>query len=198
MTNKKLDRRVQKTRTLLHKALMSCILEKKYESITVQEILDRANVGRSTFYMHYGDKDELLLGGLQNVRTLLQSAQAAATASHGKSYERIIGFSLAMFEHVYEYRRVNRALLGSSAETIVRRYVHAALLSIVDDALKTELRGQKRGNGPVSPELLTHFVVSTFISVMTFWLSSRSPIAPAEVDTAYRHLVLPTLASIFA
>src|SRR5881392_4040203 len=99
-----MDRRVQKTRTLLHKALMSSILEKKYESVTVQEILDRANVGRSTFYMHYRDKDQLLLSGLENVRSLLQSTQAAATAPAGKSYEKIIGFSLAMFEHVYEYR----------------------------------------------------------------------------------------------
>jgi len=192
-----MDRRVQKTRTLLHKALMSCILEKKYESITVQEILNCANVGRSTFYMHYGDKDELLLDGLQNVRNLLQSAQATATASLGKSYEKIIGFSLAMFEHVYEYRRVNRALLGSNAEAVVRRYIHSALVSVVDERVRTELRERKRGNCPVSPDLLTHFVVSTFISVMTFWLNLRNPIPPAEVDTAYRHLVLPTLASIF-
>jgi AcrR family transcriptional regulator len=197
MMNKKMDRRVQKTRTLLHQALMSCILEKKYESITVQEILDRANVGRSTFYMHYSDKGELLLGGLQNVRTVLHSAQAAAAASLGKSYERIIGFSPAMFEHVYEYRRVNRALLGSNAETVVRRYIHSALASIVDEAVRTELRVRKRGNCSVSPELLTHFVVSTFISVMTFWLNTRNPVSPAEVDTAYRHLVLPALASIF-
>jgi AcrR family transcriptional regulator len=59
------DRRVQRTRRLLHKAFMSLILEKKYESITVQEILDRADVGRSTFYMHFRDKDELLVSGFQ-------------------------------------------------------------------------------------------------------------------------------------
>jgi AcrR family transcriptional regulator len=177
---------------------MSCILERKYESITVQEILDRANVGRSTFYMHYGDKDELLLGGLQNVRDLLQSAQTAATASLGKSYEKIIGFSLAMFEHVYEYRSVNRALLGSNAEAVVRRYIHSALVSVVDQEVKSELGKPKRGNCKVSPELLTHFVVSTFISVMTFWLNTRNPIPPAEIDVAYRRLVLPSLAAIFS
>ena len=57
------DRRVQRTRRLLHKALMSQVLEKKYESITVQEILDVADVGRSTFYTHFQDKDELLVSG---------------------------------------------------------------------------------------------------------------------------------------
>ena len=196
MTNKKMDRRVQKTRTLLHKALMSSILEKKYESITVQEILDRADVGRSTFYVHYDDKDELLLSGLQNVRSLLHSAQATGTAPPGKSYERIIGFSRAMFQHDYKYRAVNRALLGSNAEAVVRRYIHSALVTVVNQEVRAELRKRKRGDCLVSPELLTHFVVSTFISVMTFWLNARNPIPPAEIDAAYRHLVLPSLASV--
>lgn len=194
---KKSDRRVQRTRSLLHKALMSRILEKKYESITVQEILDQANVGRSTFYTHYGDKDDLLLGGLQNVKNLLHDAQAAATAPPSKSYERIVGFSLAMFEHVYEYRAVNRALLGSGAEAVVRRYIHSALIAIVQEEVAAELRKRKGRYCPVSRELLTHFVVSTFISVMTWWLNTRNPIPPKEIDISYRQLVLPCLASVF-
>lgn len=100
----------------LHKALMSLILERKYESITVQEILDRADVGRSTFYMHFQDKDELLFSGFHYLEEFLESAQGVSTSVPGKSYERIIGFSLPMFEHAQEYRRVNRALLGSNAE----------------------------------------------------------------------------------
>jgi len=51
------DRRVQKTRTLLHEALVSLIREKPYDEMVVKEILDRANVGRSTFYTHYRNKD---------------------------------------------------------------------------------------------------------------------------------------------
>src|SRR5215469_11888929 len=147
--------------------------------------------------MRYDDKDELLLSGLQNVRSLLHWSQAAAAAPPGKAYERIIGFSLAMFEHVYEYRAVNRAMLGSNAEAVVRRYIHSALVTVVDQEVRVEFRKRKRSDCPVSPELLTHFVVSTFISVMTFWLNGRNPIPPAEIDTAYRHLVLPSLASIF-
>ena len=58
------DRRIQKTKALLHEALFSLIVEKNYESIVVNDILDRANVGRSTFYMHFGDKDELLVSGM--------------------------------------------------------------------------------------------------------------------------------------
>ena len=197
MKEKTPDRRVQRTRRLLHKALMSRVLEKKYESITVQEILDRADVGRSTFYTHFQDKDELLVSGFENVKNLLHSAQAAGSGSVGKTYERIIGFSLAMFEHANEYRSVNRALLGSNAEAIVRRQIHAALAGVISQEVRREMQEGKRANYPVSAELLTHFLVSTYISVLTWWLKSRNPIPPEDINAAYRHLVLPCLASIY-
>jgi len=197
VTEKPNDRRVQRTRRLLHKALMSLILEKKYEDITVQEILDRADVGRSTFYMHFQHKDELLVSGFQYLQSFLESVQEASTTVPGKSYERMIGFSLAMFEHAHEYRRVNRALLGSDAEAVVRRRIHSVLAGIVWRELKLELRSRKRGNAPVSPELLSHFLVSTYISVLTWWLNSRNPISPKDINVAYRQLVLPCLMSIF-
>lgn len=197
MKGKKPDRRVQRTRRLLHQALMSHAVEKKYEAITVQEILDRADVGRSTFYTHFRDKDELLVSGFQYLRARLQAAQAASAARTGKSYERIIGFSLAMFEHVNEHRRIIRALLGSNAEFVVRRQLHSALAAVISQNAKLEPQRRKPENSGVSPELLTHFLVSTYISVLTWWLNSRNPAPPKEIDAAYRHLVLPCLASIF-
>jgi AcrR family transcriptional regulator len=197
VTGKITDRRVQRTRRLLHKALMSLILEKKYESITVQEILNRADVGRSTFYMHFQDKDELLFSGFQYLQSFLETMQEASATVPGKSYERIIGFSLHMFEHAHEYRRVNRALLGSNAEAVVRRRIHSVLAGIVWQELKLELENRKLGNCPVSPELLAHFLVSTYISVLTWWLNSKKPASPKDIDIAYRRLVLPCLASIF-
>ena len=112
MTERINDRRVQRTRRLLHKALISLILEKKYESITVQEILDRADVGRSTFYMHFQDKDQLLFNGFQYLQSFLEEARVDTGTTPRNRYERIIGFSLPMFEHAQVYRRVNRALLG--------------------------------------------------------------------------------------
>ncbi len=176
---------------------MSLILEKKYESITVQEILDRADVGRSTFYLHFQDKDELLFSGFQYLESFLESVQATSSTRLGKSYERMIRFSLPMFEHAQEYRRINRALLGSTAEAVVRRRIHSVLAGIVSRELGLELRNRKIGNGPVSPELLAHFLVSTYVSVLTWWLNSKNPVPPKDIDIAYRHLVVPCLASIF-
>jgi AcrR family transcriptional regulator len=176
---------------------MSQVLEKKYESITVQEILDRADVGRSTFYTHFHDKDELLVSGFENVKSVLRSAQAAAKEIPGKSYEKIIGFSLAMFEHAYEYRAVNRAMLGSSAEAVVRRQIHSALEGIIGPEIKAAMQRRKQADCAVSPELLTHFLVSTYISVLTWWLNTKNPIAAKDIHEAYRQLVEPCLASVF-
>lgn len=197
MRGKTADRRVQRTQRLLHKALMSLILEKKYESITVQDVLDRADVGRSTFYVHFRDKDELLTNGFQYLQSFLESVQEASQGASRNSYERIIGFSLPMFEHALEYRRVNRALLGSGAESVVRRRIHFVLAGIVSRELKLVLQNRKRADVAVSPELLAHFVVSTYTSVLAWWLNSKNPVSPKEIDAAYRRLVLPALSSIF-
>jgi AcrR family transcriptional regulator len=57
----KTDRRVQRTRERLQKALIELISERRYDAITIQDIVDRANVGRTTFYLHYSSKDELFM-----------------------------------------------------------------------------------------------------------------------------------------
>src|SRR5215211_2171358 len=60
-SNKKTDARVRRTRDALGDALISLMQEKSFDTITVQDVLDRAHVSRSTFYSHYSDKDDLLM-----------------------------------------------------------------------------------------------------------------------------------------
>src|SRR5258708_20033897 len=67
MKKEKKARRIQRTRHLLRQALFTLIVERGYETITVEEITERANVGRATFYVHYKDKEELLLVCLEEL-----------------------------------------------------------------------------------------------------------------------------------
>src|SRR5215467_2339104 len=94
---KTMDRRVQRTHDVLHRALMSLIIEKGYEVITVQDIIDRANVGRSTFYTHYVGKQDLLRKGLTHLKEQLLTHQRAARASKRTPTEQVFAFSLALF-----------------------------------------------------------------------------------------------------
>src|SRR5882762_11338044 len=124
------DRRVRRTRESLHKALISLALEKDYDSITVQEVLDRADVGRSTFYTHFQSMDELLISGTQELRRTLH----AALENHRKSakrHESVIAFSPAMFDHAYGYRNVYFALLNTGAWPIVRQQLQDVLEELI-------------------------------------------------------------------
>jgi AcrR family transcriptional regulator len=191
------DRRVQRTRRHLHEALLSRILEKKYESITVQEILDRADVGRSTFYTHFRDKDELLVCGFEDFKASLESTKEASAVPARPSYERIIASSSAMFEHAARYRDVHRALHGSKAEAVVGRNLHSVFVAVIGRRVELEMRRRKPRDRHISSELLTLFLVSTQIAMLNWWIETRSPMPVEAIDAAYRRLVLPVLASIF-
>src|SRR5215470_3992019 len=114
------DRRVRRTQKLLHRALISLVLERNYDSITIQEILDRADIGRSTFYAHFKSKDELLISGIHELRDTLESAMQS-TRSALKRHEAVVSFSLAMFQHASEYREVYHALLNTQGWPIFRQ-----------------------------------------------------------------------------
>jgi AcrR family transcriptional regulator len=95
------DRRVRKTRALLRESLASLVHEKDYDAISVTEILERANVGRSTFYTHFAGKDDLLVSGMHD---MLRSVSTKPLPPSAKPHERRIGFSLPILEHVVEQR----------------------------------------------------------------------------------------------
>src|SRR5262245_65774233 len=83
MSSTATDRRVRRTRELLRVALLELIQEQGYDRITVQDILDRADIGRSTFYAYYRDKDDLLRAGFKDIRAALAAERAAAEVGAG-------------------------------------------------------------------------------------------------------------------
>ena len=179
------DRRIQRTRNTLHQALMALVLEGKYDDITVQQILDRANVGRSTFYTHFQDKDELVMWGTEHLRETLTAAQQSAVPRTD-----IVRFSRAMFEHAHDYRKVYRALVTSSVWPHVRQRVQ----NILADLIRRELKRPPKSKLP--PELFVHYLASTVMTVMTWWIDRNNPLTPAEIDQVFRELVQPTIAAV--
>ena len=86
---------MRRTKSSLHGALIGLAREKPYSAIAVKEILNRANVGRSTFYTHFRDKDDLLESGIHEV---LQSARDGARSL--SAVERLLSFSLPLLTHI--------------------------------------------------------------------------------------------------
>jgi AcrR family transcriptional regulator len=195
LTGKRLkDRRVQRTQSLLHEALALLIHEKDYDCIVVKEILDRANVGRSTFYTHFRDKDDLLVSGIHD---MLHAAQPTGLSSSGKRYEKIMWFSLPIFEHIDRCRRNGKAIMGTKGRAIIHEHLQKLLAELIAENVRQHSQEHRKPAGPISPDLLVQYVASTFILVLNWWVENKSPLPPKEGNDLFRALILPTLEAAF-
>lgn len=181
----KMDRRTARTRRALHDALMLLILRKGYEAITVQDIIDEADVGRSTFYAHYTGKEDLLRSGFQMLRAELAEAQRTAGAKTNGLREETLGFSLAMFEHADQYKRIYKALVGERGGAIAV----AEIRRILSEMVKNELSDVEEDEA-VPNEIRIPFVVGAFLTMLMWWLEQRPRLSPFQVDAMFRRLVL--------
>jgi len=180
------DRRIQKTQKLLHEALGSLIREKPYEEIVVKEILDRANVGRSTFYMHFRDKDELLTSVLHE---MLRTAQTAQILTSSKKPEGIMHFSLPLFEHIHRQRHMGHAQMGVKGWTVVHQHLRNVLALLVADDESWMAQTRRKGRNTVPRDLFAQHVASTFVLVLNWWVETKSPLAPKEINEIFRLLI---------
>src|SRR5260370_5169136 len=152
-----IDRRVARTRRTLHEALIRLIIRKGYDTLTVQEIIDEADIGRATFYAHYHGKEDLLRGGFERLRSELKAARR--TARQGSQQDQPPSFSLAMFEHACTYRDVYRAMLGGQGSIIAINEIRRVLSAL----LKEELPALE-DDGAVPRELMLQSPVTPFLT----------------------------------
>src|SRR5690242_11331851 len=118
MEHFKNDRRSKRTRQSLGDALVELMLEKRFDEITVQDILDRANIGRSTFYAHYTDKEQLLMA---QIKQMIHQLDAYTTESGNPHND--LQPSLELFRHVQQQRRLMQAFMwGQGAEMLIKGF----------------------------------------------------------------------------
>ncbi|WP_051023211.1 TetR/AcrR family transcriptional regulator [Nocardia pneumoniae] len=170
------DRRVRRTRNLLHRALIELMLERGYDRITVRDILDRADVGRSTFYAHYRDKDDLLL---RSSTDYLRAAMAAAETDTGA--DEPLAPVRTLFRLAADNPEVYRALLGRKSGTVLLRTTRVMVGQILAERLEDRL---------AMPE--DEFTTTvTFLSwgVVGMLGTIAEPHPPLSAEEAYQHLV---------
>ena len=186
MAKKPIDRRVARTRAMLQQAHISLILKKGYDAITVDDICNAANVGRSTFYAHYTSKDDLRRSGLEHLRKELIDRQKDALAKSGNIGDRSLGFSLAMFEHARDHIDLYKALVGGRGGAIAL----GAIRQILSDLIRNELAAtvDKKSADAIPRELVVQYVVGSFMAVMTWWLDGGAKLPPQRIDVMFRHL----------
>jgi len=195
MPQPKPDRRIQRTRQLLHEALIALILEKGYDAITLQDILERANLGRSTFYAHYRDKEDLLLSGFQALFDAFQKEYLQVASPLADPVQAGRDLSLFFFRHAGSHHGLFRAMIGEQGSKRIIEHTQAYLTQLIRSAITTRL-GDRQQDLPV--DLLAHYAASSFLSLLTWWLDHDLPYTPEQMDTLYQRLVFPGLHEIFA
>lgn len=191
----KIDRRIQRTEQLLREALIGLILEKGYDAITVQDILDRANMGRSTFYAHYRDKEDLLMSGFQALFDAFQkdylqmAAPAADPAQAGKE------LSLFFFRHAGTHHALFKAMIGEQGGKIIQEHTQKYMVQFIREHIAAQLTDRQK-NVPV--DILAQFIASSYLGLLTWWLDHNLPYTAEQMDAIYQQLVFPGIREILA
>ena len=175
MPDQRLDRRVQRTRQLLRDALFALIDEKGYESVTVQNITDRANLNRVTFYFHYRDKEDLLFKVLQE---LYDELDAAHPPSNNVA-EWARQDALFAFRHVQEYAHLYRVLLSEKGSL-------SLLGRLIDYFATTSLQAEQKWlpktiQPPLPLDMVEHFYAGAFVGLVRWWVLHDMPYTPEEM-----------------
>ncbi|MDF5753623.1 TetR/AcrR family transcriptional regulator [Spongiactinospora sp. TRM90649] len=177
------DRRVRRTRQAVQRALIELILDKGYDAVTVTDIINRADVGRSTFYAHFADKQDVLFSNLDELAETLRSSAKA----HGD--DGLFGFSLPMLEHVAEQRSLMRAVLGRRGGAAIIARAERFIGEIVRDDIIAAL--PPGAPPPPALDLVVTGVVGAFVAMLSRWADGDPSAGPEEVDAVFRGLIGP-------
>ncbi len=189
MANLKNDRRSKRTQRILHEAFVSLLLEKRYESITVQDIIDRADVGRSTFYAHYQDKEDLMASIWMHMsEVLIQMPEQQTEVDNPRLLP-----TKELFAHVQENYPIFKGMVrGRGLELFFEKGQVFWSQKIAAD-LQSRLPEGGQPSVPVS--IMAHFVAGTLVLLLRWWLDNKMPYSPEEMDTMMQKLVMPGIQS---
>ena len=179
----KIDSRVRQTRAALLGALPLLMIERGYERITIQNVLERADVGRATFYAHFASKDDLLAGSVANLRAWLVEAWR-------KMPEQRLGFTLPFFEHLATHGAIYEKSIARASEVSVERHIRQMLCELVRDDLASR---RPRAANPAAMDLAVQFVVGALWSTIVWWNETGMRMSAVDINALFQRLTFPGL-----
>ena len=195
MSDKITDRRIQKTLQLLQTALAELISEKEYDDITIQEILDRANVGRSTFYTHFENKDQLFRSMLTLLNERFEEGIKHISEEDKKFEDNTTDMPLKVIQFVQQNHRLFRAMLGKSEHDSRRNPLDDYLFAATREHFKQMI--QLQHSDPLRREMAAHYYTSAFIGALAWWLENDMVYSAEAFAQMLNQLTLPGLKEAF-
>jgi AcrR family transcriptional regulator len=175
---KKMDRRVRATRGGLGDALIALMHEKPFEAITVQHVLDRAKVSRSTFYSHYSDKNDLFLSDVEDFFEMMSTA----LIRHGDTSNRVAPVQ-EFFAHVADMRPFLVSMTASEKVRDVMELGQGHFARAIDQRLAT--LPATRNLSATRRSALAHASAGSLFSLLNWWIYQGSSTTPAQMDVLY-------------
>ncbi|MEP7285095.1 MAG: TetR/AcrR family transcriptional regulator [Chloroflexota bacterium] len=174
------DRRILRTRKLLWDAFIALIQEKDYSEITIQDIADRANVNRVTFYLHYRDKHELLL---KNVEVIFDELTSKIAPLNGENYRTDIppeGMTL-VYQYIAENAKFYRIVLGEKGIPFLVNRLRKYLTDLTIQRFQGfQMVIGEENRARISMEIVGQYVAGSIIGLITWWLENDMPISPED------------------
>jgi AcrR family transcriptional regulator len=168
------DRRVERTREVLQSALIYLINERGYDAITIQDIVDRANVGRTTFYLHYTSKDDLFLSCHE---AIVSEFHFGPLYPHPISQEAFISPEvppglIRAYHHLQEsWARLYPIFQSRDGQLILRRIRDKSAQEV-----EANLRSAFTGTESILPlEVVANYLAGAQIALIYWWLEKRQP-----------------------
>lgn len=175
------DIRARRSRDELAWALIGLMQTRSYDDISVQDICERAGIGRSTFYSHFADKDEMF------VRHIVVFAEWMANRLGWNAATNSYCFDLCfLLEHVREMRPVYESLARSRKVELVTK-VWQNTFSIGFERCITQIRDPSPH--ALDARLLAQHLAGTVINFMQWWLDHHYPMEPALVDEQFHRVI---------
>ncbi|MEV5836654.1 TetR/AcrR family transcriptional regulator [Nocardia sp. NPDC052112] len=185
------DRRVRRTKSLLHRALIELMIECGYDRITLQDILNRADVGRSTFYAHFRDKDDLLLvSSTEYLRAAVADAGSAVHDPGAPHHSEPLAPLYTLFRLAAANPEVYRALLGRRATGVLLRSTRR----MVEEILTEQLSGRLEMDDDEFAVTMT-FLSWGVVGLLGSIADAEPPLPAAETYRRLEDLIGPGLTS---
>lgn len=177
--HRKTDRRILRTRDALGDALVALMPERAFDEITVQDVLDRAGVSRSTFYAHYRDKDDLFLSDIEDFFEMMARTWKQKSADS----DRLLPVK-EFFSHVRDVREFYAALVRSGKIQDVQTLAKGLFARSIEQ--KLQAAGLKID--PAERSAQASALAGSFFSLLDWWLDKGMKADPQQMDDLFHRM----------
>ncbi len=178
------ERRKLRTRAKLKEATLSLVLEKGFDDVTIQDIVDRADLGRGTFYVHYRDLQDILWDIIQDglQASMVEGEARSAESAYPPGY---LGY-LITFETAAKYKDLYRVMLGGKGSALITHRVADFLAAEIQQNIEDGLLVQHPG---YPPAISAQFAVGALMRLVIWWLETPNDYTPQQMGEMVYRLV---------